>query len=70
MADGWAQQGIPHMGELVTALVSVTGNLLAMLAYLVSLLDPSTSLVAFTIHDLYFRPVHDVVVCPEMLSYG
>ena len=58
------------MGELVTALVSVAGYSLATLAYLDSLLDPSTFLVAFMVHDLYVGSVHDMVVCHEMLSYG
>ena len=56
------------MGELVAALVSVAGY--AALTYVDRLLDPPASLVVFTVHDLYVGPVHDVVLCPEMLSYG
>ena len=52
MAGGWTQQGVPHMGELVAALVSVAGY--AALTYVDRLLDPPASFVVFTVHDLFF----------------
>ena len=58
------------MGELVTALVSVACGSLASLPNLDGLLDPPTTLVVFTVDDLYVGPVHDMILSPEMLGDG
>ena len=54
------QQGVPHIGELVTALVSVACGSLASLSNTDGLLDPPATLTVFKVNDLYVGAVHDM----------
>ena len=73
-APGWsgrlAKQRVPHVGELISALVSVACGPLASLTNLDSFLYPPTGLMVLTVNVLNVRPVLDMVDCFQSTCNG